>query len=145
MWAKEPKKASTHVDDGAKILRCVSLLLPKRQVCSFFCYSSEKTSLSSRSLLFTSFYTMLSLYSSHPSTQCSLSSSCSQLSSVLTEADKSMTIIITSALRKWLTDHDLQGFIQVAEATPHPNALEMASKLNIDILTNSMVHRGTPV
>ena len=56
-----------------------------------------------------------------------------------------MTIIVTFALKKWLTDHDLQGFIQVAKAPPHPNALEMASKLNIDILTNSMVHRGTPV
>ena len=39
-----------------------------------------------------------------------------------------MTIIVTSAFRKWLTDHGLQGFIQVAEAPPHPNALEMASK-----------------
>ena len=52
-----------------------------------------------------------------------------------------MTIIITSALRKWLMDHDLQGFIQVAEAPAHPNALEMASKLNIDTLTNSMVRK----
>ena len=40
-----------------------------------------------------------------------------------------MTIIITSALRKWLTDHGLQCFIQVAEAPPQPNALKMASKL----------------
>ena len=52
-----------------------------------------------------------------------------------------MTIIITSALRKWLTDHGLNGFIQVAEEPAHPNALEMARKLNIDTLTNSMVHR----
>ena len=40
-----------------------------------------------------------------------------------------MTIIVTSALRKWLTDHGLQCFIQVAEAPPQPNALKMASKL----------------
>ena len=53
-----------------------------------------------------------------------------------------MTIIITPTLRKWLTDHNLHGFIQVAEAPPHPNALEMASKLNIDTLTNSMVPKN---
>ena len=52
-----------------------------------------------------------------------------------------MTIIVTFALKKWLTDHDLQGFIQVAKAPPHPNALEMASKLNIDTLTNSMMQK----
>ena len=52
-----------------------------------------------------------------------------------------MTIIITSTLRKWLTDHNLNGFIQVAEAPTHPIAIEMASKLNIDTLTNSMVRR----
>ena len=52
-----------------------------------------------------------------------------------------MTIIITSTLMKWLTDHSLQGFIRVAEAPPQPNALEMASKLSIDTLTNSMVQK----
>ena len=53
-----------------------------------------------------------------------------------------MTIIITSTLMKWLTDHSLQGFIRVAEAPPQPNALEMASKLNIDTLMNSMVRKN---
>ena len=52
-----------------------------------------------------------------------------------------MTIIITSALRKWLIDHGLKGFIQVTKALARPNALEMASKLNIDTLTNSMVRK----
>ena len=52
-----------------------------------------------------------------------------------------MTVIVTSALRKWLTDHGLQGLIQVVEAPPHPNALDMASKLNIDTITNSMVRK----
>ena len=50
-----------------------------------------------------------------------------------------MTISVTLALRKWLTDHGLQGFIQVVEAPPHPNALEMANKLNINTLTDSVV------
>ena len=52
-----------------------------------------------------------------------------------------MTIIVTSVLRNWLADHGLQGFIQVVEAPPHPNAMEMASKLNIETLTNSMVRK----
>ena len=52
-----------------------------------------------------------------------------------------MTLIITSAIRKWLTVPGLKGFIQVAEAPAHPNAFEMASKLNIDTLTNSIVRR----
>ena len=33
-----------------------------------------------------------------------------------------MPTIITTALRNWLTENGLQGFIQVAEAPPHPNA-----------------------
>ena len=52
-----------------------------------------------------------------------------------------MTIIVTSALRNWLADHGLQGFIQVAEVLPHPNAMEMESKLNIETLTDSMVRK----
>ena len=40
-----------------------------------------------------------------------------------------MKIIITSALKKWLA------------RKKHPNAMEMASKLNIDTLTNSMVQK----
>ena len=53
-----------------------------------------------------------------------------------------MPTIITSALRNWLADHDLQGFIKVAEVPPHPNAIEMANKLNIETLTDSMVKLG---
>ena len=52
-----------------------------------------------------------------------------------------MKNIITTALRKWLTDRGLKGFIQVAEVPPHPNALEMARKLNIDTITNAMVRK----
>ena len=55
-----------------------------------------------------------------------------------------MTIIVTSALRKWLTNHGLQGFIKVVEASPHPNALEMASMLDIDTFTNSMLFDTLP-
>ena len=52
-----------------------------------------------------------------------------------------MTIIIMSALRKWLTKRGLEGFIQVAKPPTHPNAIEMARKLNIDMLAKSMVRR----
>ena len=50
-----------------------------------------------------------------------------------------MPTIITSALRNWLADHGLQGFIKVAEAPSQTNAMEIASKLNIETLTDSMV------
>ena len=52
-----------------------------------------------------------------------------------------MPTIITCALRNWLADHGLQGFIKVVEAPQHPNAPEMASKLNIETLTDSMVRK----
>ena len=52
-----------------------------------------------------------------------------------------MISIITSVLKKWLTNRGLKGFIQVAKAPAHPNVLEMAGKLNIDTLTNVMVHK----
>ena len=74
-----------------------------------------------------------------PLTQSSLSSSHPQHSCSPSRHPSKMTIIITSVVRKWLMDHGLQGFIQVAKTPPHPNAFEMASKLNIDTLTNSMV------
>ena len=52
-----------------------------------------------------------------------------------------MPTIITTALRNWLAECGLQGFIKVAEAPPHPNATEIASKLNIETLTDSMVRK----
>ena len=42
-----------------------------------------------------------------------------------------MPTIMTFALRNWLADRGLQGFIKVAEVPPHPNTTEIASKLNI--------------
>ena len=52
-----------------------------------------------------------------------------------------MPTVITTALGNWLVEHGLQGFIKVAEAPPHPNATEIASKLNIETLTDSMVRK----
>ena len=50
-----------------------------------------------------------------------------------------MPTIITIALRNWLTKNGLQGFIQVAEAPPQPNATEIASRHNIETITDSMI------
>ena len=52
-----------------------------------------------------------------------------------------MTTIITTALRNWLTENGLQGFIQVVEAPPHPNATEIAFRLNIESITDSMIRK----
>ena len=52
-----------------------------------------------------------------------------------------MPTIITTTLRKWLAERSLQGLIKVAEAPPHPNATEIATKLNIETLTYSMVRK----
>ena len=52
-----------------------------------------------------------------------------------------MPTIITTALRNWLTENGLQGFIQVAEAPPHPNATEITSRINIETITDSMLRK----
>ena len=60
---------------------------------------------------------------------------------MITDADGSITIIITSAVWQWLTDCRLEGFINVAEAPAHPNSMDLASKLNIDTITNAMIRK----
>ena len=52
-----------------------------------------------------------------------------------------MPTIITTTLRNWLTENGLQGFIQVAEAPPHPNTTEIVSKLNFERITDTMIHK----
>ena len=52
-----------------------------------------------------------------------------------------MPTIITTTLTNWLTENVLQGLIQVAEAPPHPNATEIASRINIETITDSMLHK----
>ena len=52
-----------------------------------------------------------------------------------------MPTIITTALRSWLTENSLQGFFKVDEAPPHPNVIEIASKLNIQTMTDSMIRK----
>ena len=52
---------------------------------------------------------------------------------------RSMTINISTALRRWLLEKGLEGYIKVAEAPPHPDAFNIARKLNVDTVTNAMV------
>ena len=52
-----------------------------------------------------------------------------------------MPTIITTSLRNLLTENGLQGFIQVAEAPPHPNATEIVSRLNNETITDSMLRK----
>ena len=40
-------------------------------------------------------------------------------------------IIISPALRQWLHEKGFEGYIRVAEAPPHPDAHEVAKKLNV--------------
>ena len=52
-----------------------------------------------------------------------------------------MTINISAALRRWLLEKGLDGYIKVAEAPPHPDAFNIAQKLNVDTITNTMVRQ----
>ena len=52
-----------------------------------------------------------------------------------------MTINISAALRRWLIEKGLDGYIKVAEAPPHPDAFNIAQKLNVDTITNTMVRQ----
>ena len=52
-----------------------------------------------------------------------------------------MTIEISLALRERLHDKGLEGYIRVAEAPPHPDAHEVAKKLNVDTITNASIKK----
>ena len=52
-----------------------------------------------------------------------------------------MTIVISAALRRWLLEKGFEGYIKVAEAPPHPEASDIAKRLNVDTVTNAMVRQ----
>ena len=52
-----------------------------------------------------------------------------------------MSIVISEALRKWLLEKGFEGYIKVAEAPPHCDALEIAKKLNVITVTNATVRK----
>ena len=58
----------------------------------------------------------------------------------LSEAED-MPITISDNLRSWLETKNLQDYIQIAEASPHPNAAEIAQQIDIAKITNKQVRR----
>ena len=142
-------------DNGAKVIifkeECMQAQTPRK--ASTMAHRFLETSLNSSQKGRTSQFSPTrkqpsnshrSLNSSHSS----FSSTLSRKSPPLLESHNShthhlseMPTIITTALRNWLTQNGLQGFIKVAEVPPHPNATEIASKLNIETITDSMLRK----
>ena len=52
-----------------------------------------------------------------------------------------MPIPISSTLRRWLLEKGFEGYIQVVEAPPHPDAQEIAKKLNVNTVTNASIRK----
>ena len=52
-----------------------------------------------------------------------------------------MPIIMSAALRRWLLEKGFEGYIRVAESLPHPGALDIANKLNVDTITNATLRK----
>ena len=52
-----------------------------------------------------------------------------------------MPILISDRLRLWLETKNLQGYIRIAEASPHPKAVELAHQIDIAKINNKQVRR----
>ena len=52
-----------------------------------------------------------------------------------------MSIPISDSLRLWLETKNLQGYIRIAEESPHPNTAGIAQKIEIAKITNKQVRR----
>ena len=52
-----------------------------------------------------------------------------------------MPITLSDNLRSWLETKNLQGYIRIAEASPHPNAAKIAQQIDIAKITNKQVRR----
>ena len=135
MQVRNPRKASTM----ARRFLETSLPSSQKGKTSHFSPTRRKNS-----------YSHLCLSSSHSSLNSTISASSISVrapSLPRTHSQHSpshpseMSTILITALRTWLTENDLQGFIQVAEAPPYPNTTEIASKLNIETITDSMIRK----
>ena len=52
-----------------------------------------------------------------------------------------MPIPISLALRRWLLEKGFEGYIWVAKAPQHPDAQEIAKKLNVDTVMNGSIRK----
>ena len=52
-----------------------------------------------------------------------------------------MPVPISAGLHKWLLEKGFEGYIRVAEAPSHPDALDIAKKLNVDTVTNATIRK----
>ena len=52
-----------------------------------------------------------------------------------------MSIAISDNLCLWLDTKNLQGYIRIAKASPHPNAAEIVQQIDIAKITNKKVRR----
>ena len=55
--------------------------------------------------------------------------------------EENMSIPISDSLRQWLETKNLQGYIRIAKASPHPNVAELVQQIDIAKITNKQVHR----
>ena len=53
-----------------------------------------------------------------------------------------MPVPIFAALRRRLLEKGFEGYIRVAEAPSHPDALDIAKKLNVDTVTNATIWKN---
>ena len=52
-----------------------------------------------------------------------------------------MPVPIFTALRRWLLEKGFEGYIRVAEAPSHLDALDIIKKLNVDTVTNATIRK----
>ena len=57
----------------------------------------------------------------------------------LTSDDDNMPIPVSDDLRSWLVRNNLQGFIRVAEAEPHPQAEALMEEIDVTKITSKKV------
>ena len=63
-------------------------------------------------------------------------------SDFLSTEDHKMPIPVSDELRQWLHSRNLQGFIKVAEAEPHPQAEALLQELDITKITTKKVRNA---
>ena len=52
-----------------------------------------------------------------------------------------MPITISAVLSRWLLEKGFEGYIRVVEVPPHPDAQDIARKLNVNAMTNASIRK----